>query len=82
MKLWSPDRISGQPDYVTLPVLTPNSGDVKHHPFPAEAAHFLDCIIHDKGTDCPMSDAVKTQAVVLADGLSAVTGEVIHLSLK
>lgn len=65
-----------------LPVLTPNSGDVKHHPFPEEAAHFLDCIIHDRETDCPMSDAVKTQEIVFAADLSAATGEVVHLPLK
>ena len=33
-KLWSPGQITEQRDYMELPVLTPNSGDVKHHPFP------------------------------------------------
>ena len=81
-KLWSPGQIAEQRDYLELPVLTPNSGDVKHHPFPEEAAHFLDCIIHDRETDCPMSDAVKTQEIVFAADLSAATGEFIHLPLK
>lgn len=81
-KLWSPGMIAEQRDYMQLPVLTPNSGDVKHHPFPEEVAHFMDCIVHDRETDCPMSDAVKTQEVVFAADLSAATGKAIQLPLK
>ena len=80
-KLWSPSMIPEQRDYMELSVLTPNSGDVKHHPFPEEVAHFMDCIIHDKQTDCPLSDAVKTQEIVFAADLSAATGKVVELPL-
>lgn len=81
-KLWSPGMIPEQRDYMQLPVLTPNSGDVKHHPFPEEVAHFLDCIINDKETECPLSDAVKTQEVVFAADLSAATGKPVKLPLE
>ena len=81
-KLWSPSMIPDQRDYMQLPVLTPNSGDVKHHPFPEEDAHFVDCILNDVETDCPLSDAVKTQEIVFAADRSAATGEVIHLPLE
>lgn len=80
-KLWSPGMIPEQRDYMELPVLTPNSGDVKHHPFPEEVAHFMDCIINDRETDCPLSDAVKTQEIVFAADMSAATGEVVKLPL-
>ena len=81
-KLWSPGMIPEQRDYMQLPVLTPNSGDVKHHPFPEEVEHFMDCIVNDRETDCPLSDAVKTQEVVFAADRSAATGEVIKLPLE
>lgn len=81
-KLWSPGMIEGQNDYITLPVTTPNSGDVKHHPFPEQAAHLIDCIINDKETDCPLSDAVKTQEVIFAADLSAETGMPVKLPLE
>jgi predicted dehydrogenase len=80
-RLWSPNMIPEQRDYVQIPVITPNSGDVQHHPFPEQAAHFIDCIENDKETDCPISDALKTQEVVFAADQSALTGEVVHLPL-
>ena len=80
-RLWSPGVITEQRDYMQLPVLTPNSGDVQHHPFPEEAAHFVDCIINDRETDCPLSDAVKTQEVVFAADRSALTGEAVRLPM-
>lgn len=80
-KLWSPSMIAEQRDYMQLPLLTPNSGDVKHHPFPEEVAHFMDCIVNNRETDCSMADAVKTQEVVFAADLSAATGKAIQLPL-
>ena len=42
----------------------------------------MDCIVNDRETDCPLSDAVKTQEVVFAADRSAATGEVIKLPLE
>jgi predicted dehydrogenase len=81
-KLWSPYMIPEQNDYVHIPVDTPNSGDVKHHPFPEQALHFIDCIENNKETNCSIDDALKTQEIVFAADQSALTGQVVHLPLK
>ena len=80
-RLWSPSKISGQLDYVTLPVTLPNSSEVTHHPFPQEASHPLDCIDQNIETTCSMTDALKTQEVIAAADLSAETGMPVKLPL-
>ena len=81
-KLWSPEKICRQLDYVTLPVTLPNSADVSHHPFPQQASHLLDCIEQGIETNCPMSDALKTQEIIAAADLSAKIGKPIRLPLQ
>ncbi len=81
-KLYSPERIPGQRDYMVLPVETPDSGDVTHHPFPEEINHFMDCIVNDKETSLSLNDAMKTQEIVFAADLSAATGKPVQLPLK
>ncbi|MEG2455173.1 MAG: Gfo/Idh/MocA family oxidoreductase [Oscillospiraceae bacterium] len=81
-KLYSPDAIPGQRDYMVLPVETPNSGDVTHHPFPQEIDHFLDCIVNDRETSVSLNDAMKTQEIVFAADLSAATGKPVKLPLQ
>lgn len=81
-KLWSPKKICRQQDYLTLPVTLPNSADVSHHPFPQQASHLLDCIQMGIETNCPMSDALKTQEIIAAADLSAKKGEPVRLPLK
>lgn len=80
-KLWSPGKICRQLDYVTLPVTLPNSAEVSHHPFPQQASHLLDCIERGTETNCPMSDALKTQEIIAAADLSARLGEPVRLPL-
>lgn len=80
-KLWSPGKIYRQLDYVTLPVTLPNSAEVSHHPFPQQAAHLLDCIENGVETNCPMSDALKTQEVIAAADLSAKLCKPVKLPL-
>lgn len=80
-KLYSPGRIVEQKDYAYLPVTTPDSGDVTHHPFPQEVNHFVDCIINDKETLVSLGDAMKTQEIVFAADLSAATGKPVKLPL-
>ena len=80
-KLYSPREIERQKDYMVLPVETPDSGDVSHHPFPQEINHLIDCILNDK---CPIVDldyAMKTQEVVFAADMSASTGKPVRLPL-
>lgn len=80
-KLYSPDQIEKQRDYMHLPVETPDSGDVTHHPFPEEIDHFIDCIMNDKKTIVDLDDAMKTQEIVFAADQSAATGRPVKLPL-
>ena len=81
-KLYSPGKISGQRDYMELPVETPDSGDVTHHPFPQEIDHFMDCIVNDKETSISLSSAMKTQEIVFAADRSAAIGKPVRLPLE
>lgn len=81
-KLYSPQEIWGQKDYMHLPVTTPDSGDVTHHNFPEEINHFIDCIMHDKKCIVDLDDAMKTQEVVFAADLSAATGKPVRFPLE
>ena len=80
-KLYSPTKILGQKDYMILPVNTPNSGDVEHHPFAEEINEFIDCIINDKQPELCLDDAMKTQEIVFAADLSAATRKPVRLPL-
>ena len=80
-KIYSPQVIQGQRDYMVLPVETPDSGDVTHHPFPEEINHFMDCIVNDKESSISLNDAIKTQEIVFAADLSAATGKPVKLPL-
>ena len=80
-KLYSPEKIHGQKDYMELPVETPDSGDVAHHPFPQEINHFMDCIVNDRETSISLKDAMKTQEIVFAADLSAAEGRPVRLPL-
>lgn len=81
-KVWSPQMLSGQLDYMSLPVTLPDSADVSHHPFPKQASHLLDCIEKDVETSCPVADALKTQEIIVAADLSAKTNQPVQLPLK
>ncbi len=80
-KLYSPSEFEHQRDYVVLPVETPDSGDVSHHPFPEEINHFMDCIVNDTKCIVDLNDAMKTQEIVFAADRSAATGKPVALPL-
>jgi len=64
----------GQTDWVTIPTILPDSGEVTHHPFQGEIDHFLDCIIQDVESYVNLEDAVKTHELCLAIDQSAAAG--------
>jgi len=70
-RVWSKGAFPGQEDWIRLPVQTPDSGDVSHHPFPDEVNHFVDCILN--GTPCivDIDDAMKTFEIIEAADRSA-----------
>ena len=78
-EVFAPEFFPGQNNFMKIPCILPDSGDVAHHPFQGEVSHFLDCILDDKQPFPDLVDAAKTQAVCCAADQSAQTGETIHL---
>lgn len=82
-KLWAADSFSGQNKWIDLPVQTPDSGDVSHHPFPDEVNHFVDCILNDTPCIVDLNDAIKTFEIIEAADRSAQNGgKPVSLPLK
>ncbi len=79
-ELFAPKLFPGQNNFLKIPCILPDSGDVTHHPFQGEVSHFLDCIIDDKRPFPDLEDAAKTQAVCFAADLSAESGKPVNLS--
>ena len=63
-----------QSDYYEIPCVTPDSGDVAHHPFQQEIDHLVECI--REGRDCVpnIADGIRTSHVCLAADRSAAAG--------
>jgi predicted dehydrogenase len=79
-ELFAPRLFSGQDNFLKIPCILPDSGDVAHHPFQGEASHFLDCIIDDKRPFPDLDDAAQTHAVCFAADLSAELGRPVAIS--
>jgi predicted dehydrogenase len=68
------DLFPGQTDFVEIPTILPDSGDVAHHPFPEEIDHLVECILNDRESHCNLADAVNTHEVCFAADRSAAAG--------
>jgi predicted dehydrogenase len=79
-ELFAPKLFPGQDDFMKIPCVLPDSGDVAHHPFQGEVSHFLDCIIDGKRPFPDLDDAAQTQAVCFAADLSAESGRPMKIS--
>jgi len=79
-RLYAPKRFPGQNDYMKMPCVLPDSGDVTHHPFLGEATHLIDCIIEDKKPLPDFEDAVQTHLVCIAADKSAEEGRPVKIS--
>ena len=79
-ELFAPKLLPGQNNFMKIPCILPDSGDVAHHPFEGEVSHFLDCIIEDRQPFPNLEDAAKTQAVCFAADLSAESGRPVSIS--
>jgi len=64
-RIWS-HKYPWQKGWVEIPIILPDSGDVKHHPFQCEVDHFLDCIRNDRESHCNLEDAVLTHEIAFA----------------
>ena len=65
-RVYSSRNYPGSHDYWEFPTITPNSGDVKHHPFKAEIAHFMECIENDVESHASIYDSCKSMAICYA----------------
>lgn len=83
-QVWAKEtRYPGQTDFVTIPTIRPDSGDVSHHPFRGQINHFMDCILNDVESHCNIADAVKTHEIIFAaDQSAAAQGERVQLPTK
>lgn len=80
-KMYCLEKFPGQRDFITIPTIMPDSGDVTHHPFQGEIDHLVDCILKDEESHVNLEDAVKTHEVALAMDISAEEGRPIKLPL-
>ncbi len=79
-QLYAPKIFPGQNDFMKIPCILPDSGDVAHHPFQGEVSHFLDCIIDDKRPFPDLDDAAKTHAICFAADISAQSDKPVKIS--
>ncbi len=79
--IFSKKKFPGQSRWVEVPTILPDSGDVTHHPFTHEAAHFVDCILNNRESHCNVADAYKTHEACFAADLSAQLGQPAKLPM-
>lgn len=79
-RIYAREFFAGQTDWVTVPTIRPDSGDVTHHPFQGEIDHFVECILQGKESFVNLEDAAKTHAVCFALDRSAAEGRPVRLS--
>ncbi len=73
-QLWSRVLTPEQDDWVDIPCVSPDSGDVAHHPFQEEIDHLVDCLMEDRDCMPDIADGIKTSRVCLAIDRSAQAG--------
>ena len=79
-RVYSKKHYPGSLNYWTFPTIEPDSGDVSHHPFVPEIAHFLECIENDVESHASIHDSYKSMAVCFAiDESAAKNGEVVKV---
>jgi predicted dehydrogenase len=73
-EVFSRKHYPGATDYWEYPTVKPDSGDVAHHPFVPEIAHFMECIENDVESHASIHDSWKSMAVCFAIDESAAQG--------
>lgn len=73
-RVYSSKHYPGTQGYWSFPTIEPDSGDVTHHPFVPEVAHFLECINHNVESHASIHDACRSMAVCYAIDESAAKG--------
>jgi predicted dehydrogenase len=78
-RIFAKEFFAGQTDWITVPTIRPDSGDVTHHPFDGEINHFVDCILKGEESPVNLADAAKTHAVCYALDRSVAEGRPVKL---
>lgn len=73
-RVFSSKHYPGSLDYWSFPTVEPDSGDVEHHPFVPEIAHFIECIDDDVESHASIHDTYRSMAVCFAIDESAANG--------
>jgi predicted dehydrogenase len=78
-RIYAKEFFAGQTDWITVPTVRPDSGDVTHHPFDGEIDHFITCIREDHESFVSLADAAQTHATCYALDRSAAQGRPVKL---
>lgn len=78
-RFYAPEFFTGASDWVEVPTIRPDSGDVTHHPFHGEIDHFVDCILTGQESHVNLKDAAHTHAVCYALDRSAAERRPVKL---
>lgn len=73
-EVYSSTNYPGAHEYWSFPTISPNSGDVTHHPFKAEIEHFVECIENDVESHASIYDSYKSMAICFAIDESVAKG--------
>lgn len=78
-RIFAKEFLAGATDWVSVPTVRPDSGDVAHHPFDGEIGHFVDCIMRSEESPVNLEDAARTHAMCYALDRSAREGRPVKL---
>jgi predicted dehydrogenase len=67
-------KYTGATDFIEIPTVMPDSGDVSHHPFQGEVDHFIECIRAGHESHVSLHDAANTHEACFAADQSAARG--------
>jgi predicted dehydrogenase len=82
-RVYSSKNYPGSTGYWQFPTIEPDSGDVSHHPFVPEIAHFIDCIDNDVESHASIHDSYKSMAICFAiDASAAQDGTPVKVDLN
>lgn len=78
-RIFAREFLAGATDWVSVPTVRPDSGDVTHHPFDGEISHFVDCVANGSESPVNLNNAARTHAVCYALDRSAEQGRAVRL---
>lgn len=73
-RVWSKPLFPGQTGWNTMQTITPDSGDVKHHPFDGQIDDFVEAVRSGHDSHCNVADAYVTHEVAMAIDRSLAEG--------